>query len=57
MVLGPGGKDADNEEKTQYFRFGKTDDGEWETAYSGETDTVVKQNRIKNTAEKGVHDI
>ena len=37
-----GGKDVDNEEKTQYFWFGKTDDGEWETAYSGETDTVVK---------------
>jgi hypothetical protein len=37
-----GGKDIDNEEKTQYFWFGKTDDGEWEKAYSGEIDIVVK---------------
>lgn len=37
-----GGKEVDNKEKTQYFWFGKTDDGEWETAYSGETDIVVK---------------
>ena len=28
--------------KIVWFRFGKTDDGEWETAYSGEIDIIVK---------------